>query len=209
MREDNLIIKNNPAYPYIVIDNWFSNDEEKNIWKELDYYSSVPKERAENTVVAHNEGTALSKSYRYYINKFYTDIGRSKSSIFKYMYKQRTSEFNKLIEQCLPHGRSYKHTDWSSTLVSYYEEDDYYKPHYDKYMWTCLIWMIKDLNIFDGGDLKLNDIDETIKVKNNRMVMFPSCYLHEATPIKFKNKINENGYGKYTITHFYSSIGTS
>jgi len=33
--------------------------------------------------------------------------------------------------------------------------------------------------------------------------MFPCCFLHSVTPIKFHTKPQETGYGKYTITHFY------
>ena len=47
-----------------------------------------------------------------------------------------------------------------------------------------------------------------IKVKNNRMVMFPSCFLHSVSPVKFKTPPKEIGQGRYTITHFYFATPT-
>ena len=93
-----------------------------------------------------------------------------------------------------------------TSLVSYYEENDHYKPHHDVFLWTCQIWMVKEPRLFDGGNFILNESETEIKLKNNRLVMFPSCYLHSVTPIKFHTKPKEIGYGRYTITHFYYSI---
>ena len=47
--------------------------------------------------------------------------------------------------------------------------------------------------------------DCEVKLKNNRAVFFPCCYLHKVTPVKFHTQPKEIGYGRYTITHFYYS----
>ena len=69
------IIKDNPTFPFLVIDNWYTPNEEKAVWKELDFFSTTPKEqidRAENTIVARDpDGTSKSKAYRFYIEDFY------------------------------------------------------------------------------------------------------------------------------------------
>jgi hypothetical protein len=31
------IIKDNPTFPFLVIDNWYTPNEEKAVWKELDF----------------------------------------------------------------------------------------------------------------------------------------------------------------------------
>ena len=31
------VVKENPTFPFFVIDNWYTPQEEKNIWKELDW----------------------------------------------------------------------------------------------------------------------------------------------------------------------------
>ena len=203
------VVNDNPTFPFVVVDNWYTPNEEKAVWKELDFLSATPKDhidRAENTVVARDpDGTAKSNAYRFYINDFYK---RSElSPILNCMYKQRTSEFHKILaHNCMPYGRSFMSSNGDSSLVSYYEENDHYKPHHDTFLWTCLIWMVREPRLFNGGDFKLNEPDVEVKLKNNRMVMFPSCYLHSVTPVKFNTQPKEVGYGRYTITHFYYSM---
>ena len=122
------------------------------------------------------------------------------------MYKQKTPEFHKIIGECMPYARSFFSSNSDSSLLSYYEEDDHYKPHHDVFLWTCLVWMVKEPRLFNGGDFKLNEPDIEVKLKNNRMVMFPCCYLHSVSPVKFHTQPKEIGYGRYTITHFYCGI---
>jgi len=203
------VVNDNPTFPFVVVDNWYTPNEEKAVWKELDFFSATPKEqidRAENTIVARDkDGTAKSNAYRFYIENFYKQ--RELSPIINCMYKQRTPEFRKIIEDnCIPYARSFLSSNADSSLLSYYEESDHYKPHHDVSLWTCLIWMVREPRLFDGGDFKLNEPDVEIKLKNNRMVMFPSCFLHSVSPIKFHTQPKDMGYGRYCITHFYNSL---
>jgi Rps23 Pro-64 3,4-dihydroxylase Tpa1-like proline 4-hydroxylase len=203
------VVKDNPTYPFVLIDNWYTPNEEKAVWKELDFYCVTPKdqlERAENTIVARtDDGTSKSNAYRFYIEEYYKK--RQISPIINCTYKQRTPEFHSIINECAPYVRGFLSSNFDSTMVSYYEEKDHYKPHHDTMLWTCLIWMVREPKLFNGGDFILEDIDTTIKLKNNRMIMFPSCFLHSVTPVKFHTQPKEVGYGRYTITHFYNNIG--
>ena len=200
------VVNDNPTFPFVVVDNWYTPTEEKAVWKELDFVSSIPKdqiERAENTIVARDpEGNAKSTAYRFYLNEYYQK--NEVSNILRCMYKQRTPEFHKIIEDnCMPYARNFVSSNNDNTLLSYYEENDHYKPHFDTFMWTNLIWMVREPRLFNGGDFKLNEPDIEVKLKNNRMVMFPCCYLHSVSPVKFHTQPKEIGYGRYTITHFY------
>ena len=93
------IIKDNPVFPFLVIDNWYTPNEEKAVWKELDFFSATPKDqidRAENTIVArHSDGSSKSKAYRFYIEDFYNK--REISPIMNCTYKQRPPEFHNII----------------------------------------------------------------------------------------------------------------
>ena len=133
------IIKDNPTFPFLVIDNWYTPNEEKAVWKELDFFSATPRDqiaRAENTIVARNEdGSSKSKAYRFYIEEFYRK--REISPIINCMYKQRTPEFHKIINECMPYARSFHSSNSDSSLLSYYEENDHYEPHHDTFLWTC------------------------------------------------------------------------
>jgi len=203
------VVNDNPTFPFVVVDNWFTPNEEKAVWKELDFFSATPKEqidRAENTIVARDpDGTAKSNAYRFYIENFYKQ--RELSPIINCMYKQQSPEFHKIIEDnCMPYARSFLSSNADSSLLSYYEENDHYKPHHDTFAWTCLIWMVREPRLFNGGDFKLNEPDIEVKLKNNRAVFFPCCYLHSVSPVKFHTQPKEIGYGRYTITHFYYGI---
>jgi len=202
------IIKDNPTFPFLVIDNWYTPEEEKAVWKELDFFSITPKEqikRAENTIVARDpDGISLSKAYRYYIEDYYKN--RQVSPILNCSYKQKTPEFHNIIKECMPYARNFSSSNGDSTLISYYEENDHYDEHHDVFQWTCLVWMVREPRLFNGGDFKLNEPDIEVKLKNNRAVFFPCCYLHSVSPVKFHTQPKEIGYGRYTITHFYYSF---
>jgi hypothetical protein len=202
------IVNENPTFPFLVIDNWYNPIEEKSIWKELDFYSSFSKEnleRSEDTVVAKNEdGTSKGYSYRWYLDNLYTSDGMKKSNILNTMYKVRSKEFHNIINKITPYGRSFLTTNMDSTIVSYYEENDHYDSHHDTSLWTQLIWFVKEPRIFTGGDFIFPESNYEIKLKHNRAIFFPCCYLHKVTPVKFNSKPEEMGYGRYTITHFYS-----
>jgi hypothetical protein len=204
------IIKENCTFPFVVIDNWYTVNEENNIWKELDFYTSQEnKDRAENTIVAKDDkGNSLGKSYRFYMTDYYSQVGFKKSHISNYMYKQKSIQFHNIIKECMPYGRYFTSSNRDTTLISYYEQDDHYEPHYDNFLWTCLIWMVREPRMFTGGNFDFPESGYEIKLKNNRMIMFPCCYLHRVSPIKFYTQPKEIGYGKYTITHFYYSTPT-
>ena len=200
-------IKNDERFPFLLFDNWYTPNEEKAVWKELDFYSSLPREsteRAENSVVArYADGKSYSKAYRHYPLNIFAKDGLKYSAIQNTMYKFRTKEFHKMVEFCKPHNRSFHTSNTDSTIVSYYEDSDYYDPHHDTCQWSFLCWFFRETKKFDGGDLVMNESDVKITLKHNRAIFFPSCFLHQVEPIKFKEKTNEVGLGRYTITHFF------
>ncbi|MEK9774472.1 MAG: hypothetical protein VW298_02540, partial [Candidatus Woesearchaeota archaeon] len=38
------VVNDNPTFPFLVFDNWYTPGEEKAVWKELDFYSAYPKD---------------------------------------------------------------------------------------------------------------------------------------------------------------------
>ena len=109
------------------------------------------------------------------------------------------------MAEITPQCRSFFSANGDSSMISYYEDKQFYRPHHDTFAWTCLIWMVREPRKFTGGDFILNEPEVEIKLKNNRMVMFPCQFLHEVTPVVMKEQPDEMGYGRYTITHFYFS----
>ncbi len=199
------IFNKDKLYPFLIVDDWYSKQEEKNVWKELEFYTSNESElyRAETSWVAKDKDKPKGFSYRIYPDLYYVGKHRNVSNIFKYLYKQQQKEFHKLIKEAMPHGRQFQCTNGTSSLISYYDYNDYYDSHFDVFNFTCLIWFNKTPKLYTGGDFYFPESDTTIESKHNRMCIFPSYYLHQVKPIIFNNKPKELGYGRYTITHFY------
>ena len=199
-------------YPFIVVDNWYLPDEERAVWSEIEFYISNPfilESTDEDTTVArYDDNTSKAKSKRIFLGKIYrnTEYAIKTSHINNCLYKQRTQEFKNILEEnCLPYYRSFESSNADNTMLTFYRDTDYYHTHYDSLSWTCLIWMVKEPRTFDGGDFELTDINQTIELKNNRMIMFPSCFNHRVKPLVYHEK-NNKSFGKYTITHFYFHI---
>jgi Rps23 Pro-64 3,4-dihydroxylase Tpa1-like proline 4-hydroxylase len=204
-----LICNSNKEFPYLIIDNWYTKKEEQMIWKEIEFYSSIGKEnllRAETTIVAKKNEKPLGKAYRVYLDTLYNFNYRNNSNIIRLMEKQRTKEFHDLITKTMVMGRVFKNTNSDNSMLSYYEHEDYYEPHVDNFQFTCLIWFHKIPKKYEGGEFYFPESRNVIESKHNRLLIFPSYYLHGVKKIKFKNKNNKFGQGRYTITHFYYTV---
>jgi len=187
----------------VVVDNWYNKSEFKRVCKELDFYTDRNKLITQHGNVAVKDGIDQADCYRVSIERNYTQEGRKMSDILNLMDKFRTDEFHKHIFDTCKIYRGFEYTTVDSTLISYYEDTQYYKPHADLAKYSVLIWVFKEPKKFTGGDLILTDLDLKIECKNNRMVLFPGMCLHEVTEIKMKKGKNKLGDGRWCIVHFF------
>ncbi len=88
-------------------------------------------------------------------------------------------------------------------LYSLYTNKDYYGAHRDWAVATVLFWFCRTPKKFTGGDLVFEEINETIEFKNNRIVIFPSQFKHEVTPVVMDDDEDVKN-GRYCITMFIS-----
>jgi len=200
------IVNNNDKYPYVIIDNWYTKSEEKAVWKELEFYNSLPKhiiDRAETTAVAFKNGKSLGKSYRWYLDFLYTQNGRYQSAILNCLYKATSPELLLSTKDFGPYHNMIKSSTDIASLISYYENKDYYDEHYDNFHWTLLIWYFKKPKKFEGGKFILTGPEDEIECKHNRAILFPCSYNHKITPVTMNNNDDDEKNGRYTITHFY------
>lgn len=72
-----------------------------------------------------------------------------------------------------------------TTLINYYRNNEEYKPHRDNAILTAITFF--SIGSFKGGDFCFTEYDEVVKFKDNRLVIFSSCVLHQALPIKAKD----------------------
>jgi hypothetical protein len=189
---------------FLVIDDFYTNEEQIDIWKELDFLTYDRKLMPpEETGTAHdlNTGEALKQNSAIFLDGIY--VRRELSNILtlnRKLFSPAVTENFDGMDNCFKYIH---HTNYDATLISYYEEKDYYKAHTDTSILTYLYWCHKEPKKFEGGDLILPELDAGIEYKNNRLVIFPSWRLHEVTPIKMIEQVEPySGYGRYCITNF-------
>jgi Rps23 Pro-64 3,4-dihydroxylase Tpa1-like proline 4-hydroxylase len=186
--------------PYLLVRNFYNEEELRLIWQELDFltYSDKlepPSETGQpNNDMKMNKGIFLDSLYKY---RSFSNILKVNRKLWCREIVEAIVNLNKIFSDY------YTHTDSDNTLVSYYEQSDYYKPHHDRTITTAISWHFREPKCFDGGQLVLPDIGHTIEVENNMLIMFPSCMLHGVIPVKMKGNYEPfSGYGRYAISNF-------
>ena len=100
--------------------------------------------------------------------------------------------------------------DWDEMMISYYEDGDHYKPHYDSSFITGLYWFDIKPRKFAGGELLLyngtkKDPPEMrlqFQPVNNRFIAFPGCYMHEVKSVVMSERWKGQGHGRFCISIF-------
>tara|TARA_R100001443_G_scaffold1393_1_gene5201 strand:- start:64 stop:765 length:702 start_codon:yes stop_codon:yes gene_type:complete len=215
----------NDGFPYIVVDNFYDESELNLIWREFDFLLDKlfsPEVVAKNATSAATDGNGeiLKKNNSVFLDEIYqcrefSDILQCNRKLF-HRFAEILKENKSWWFQCLREDAASLNED--TTLVSYYEDNGYYKAHWDKALLTSCTWFYREPKCFDGGDFILNAPywkehvlnnsypPATIESKNNRIVLFPSFIPHQVTPISIKEQHkNERGVGRFTITNFLGS----
>ena len=129
-------------FSYVVIDNTHTENEINKIFKELSYLKEFFLLPENSGSATDDDGNLLKKNKALFINEFYTK--RKFSHIL-------TAEDRFLDESHLPsmipddcYWELMQRTNQHSTLVSYYENSDYYQPHRDRSHFTMLTWLWKE-----------------------------------------------------------------
>ena len=214
------ICNDNKVFPFLYVDDWYTPEEEKLIWKELDFYTNpTAMSRAENDPATGFRDPAktipMSKSWRLYLYNMYSGLiqGRKKGDIslppshilrLQPPFKKLPKELLAAIDETGPNFRLLSIINSSYTIVNYYDDNDYYESHRDHFVMSSVVWFHRKPKAYTGGDFRFTDTDITLECKHNRHVMFPSYYNHEILPIKMKDKNLEMGWGRYGIQSFHT-----
>ena len=193
-----ITINKNPAF--MVIDNFYSEEELSLILSELKFLSSGDKLVGQDTDAAKEEdGTSFKSNTGVWLGNVYSDLGFSdihninRRVFMDFIPNVKTGEW---FFENIKLSRDY-------TLLSYYEEGDYYKSHKDESLITVVTWLFEEPKKFQGGDIVFTNFDTKIEVKHGRTVIFPSFLDHEVTEI---NMINDKDYGqqkgRYSMIQF-------
>jgi|TARA_R100000656_G_scaffold124806_2_gene103922 hypothetical protein len=202
-----MILNKDKKFPILIIDNWFNKVEEKAVWKELEFYlsnqNSLTRTETDGNITTI-KGRQKGKSFRIYPQRFLKPEFKNTSNVLKLFSKYQDKSFHKVIEKSMPHGRYFSSTDMGSCFISYYEEGDYYQSHFDRACFSSVVWLNKEPRQYKGGNLYFKDSDVSVECLNNRMCIFPSYYLHEVDKLEWKKQPKDRGYGRFTLTYFFS-----
>jgi Rps23 Pro-64 3,4-dihydroxylase Tpa1-like proline 4-hydroxylase len=202
--EDNqIIIKNYDPFPFLEIENMYDEVQLKLIWQELEFLNQLDKlEGPEKTGSAEKEGgEILKKNSGLYLDNLYetrniSNILTVNENLFAPYILEEFSSLCFLYENI-------KHTNNDTTLISYYDNGGYYKPHQDNALYTAITWFFKEPKKFNGGDFYFSNYNHKIKIKNNKTVLFPSVINHSVDEVIMNNKSDcGQGYGRYAMAQF-------
>ena len=216
------ICNDNKEFPYLYVDDWYTPEEEKLIWKELDFYTNpFAMYRAENEDSPRarlereeSPGQNRNEGWKFPIDNLDAPFewrNREVSHILR-LKPLKMNSIKNAIKKMGPLFESYWETNIDYHYISYYEDGDYYKAHKDlmttgeyEHKITTITWFHRIPKAFTGGEFKLNDINVTLESKHNIMLMYPSYYTHEVLPIAMndKNYSVMGGEGRYSIINLY------
>lgn len=164
---------------YAVIDNLHNDDELTAINKELaDLHRFCSRTQDVGTAV-DSEGNPIKTGKGVFLDTLYQD--RSCSAILQ---ANRKFFYGPLIDALSERDAYFYHLARSTrdtTLLNYYGNGEYYLPHRDESVITCVSFFA--LGEFEGGDFKFDEHGGVIEFAPNRCVIFPGCALHSAAPI--------------------------
>jgi len=192
---------------HFVIENIYDKTDLSKIWREIDFLTDPNKLLGpESTMPAtDSRGQVLKSSRSVFLNEVYknenfSDILSLKNKIYENFDFQEIVKQNKLLELV------FKSLNYSSSLLSYYEDSDEYKFHTDMSIVTVTNYFFREPKNFTGGDLYLCDNNYKIEIKNNMAVIFLGKTPHCAEKISMKDKTQFNGLGRYCVSHFLWNV---
>lgn len=190
--------------PVAILDNFYSQEESELIWQELCFLNASfwgnKLEPPEKTGSAKDEhGNLLKSNSGVFLDEVY--MKRNISNILSANRKIFLPEITDLLCEKSYFFHYIKNSTKDSTLVQYYENQNYYESHRDKSVITGISWFYKTPKSFLGGDLI---IEQEIKIecRPNRMVIFPSILFHEVEKITMETKLLNKNLGRHSISQF-------
>jgi predicted 2-oxoglutarate/Fe(II)-dependent dioxygenase YbiX len=171
----------NEPIPFYIITNYLNGDEKTFYLKELCKMKSTLQRNGTGGAI-DLEGNLQKQNYGAWVDENH-NLHKLANKLFgPIAWETRNHWFYKIINKLTKY----------STLVSYYEDCDYYLPHIDDSILTSILYLWNEPKTFTGGELCFGEY--IVPIENNSLVIFPSMTEHSVKPL--------NGYGRWAITHF-------
>lgn len=189
--------------PYLRKDNFYTNSELSLIMRELNYLTADNVILTEDAVESGASGPEMTTKKALWFGSLYKEWHYSPTwRLVDKVFRGSTSEFHELS----PMNRNILNTNDYGLLLSYYENDGYYKRHNDLSHYTGLLWFCNQPQRFTGGDLIFNDTNEVVKFSNNTLILFPSWADHEVVPTKLDAQYENKQMGRFCVSIFLNIV---
>jgi Rps23 Pro-64 3,4-dihydroxylase Tpa1-like proline 4-hydroxylase len=201
------IIDIDKNFEIVVLEDVFSEKEIKEIWQEIEliYNNRLLQDPQFTGSGVHENGLLKKKNKALFVDFIYSNEYRIMSPILKYTEKRLlSSEIKNLLIQKNQAFKTIDLTNQHSTLISYYENQEFYDYHYDESAYSTLSYFYKEPRSFDGGEIvfKVNGKVLEIPIKNNMSIIFPSFYEHKVNTIFMEEKNLNKMLGRFCISQF-------
>ena len=114
-------------YPLLQIDDFYSSQEQKEIWHEIEGYNrginKWTREREDVNRARTESGKSLAQNSRIYLDRIYNSPFRHFSSILTHYKKITSTPVLNLYKKMGPVSRSFKIVNDDLTFISYYQYD--------------------------------------------------------------------------------------
>lgn len=204
MKKPIISIVHNPT-PHIVIDNFFEN---------FDLISSWAREIYPHAMQGSHGGAQYPGLHR---RELYL---AQKPDITNFLVELTMNEFwtpqkRKWWDTMPMPFAMLNNTTFSDLLLGFYGQGDQYSLHHDLGFITCVMYLHHEKN-FQGGEFILtnrkmyhsfHEKEEEVLIESlpNRLVIFPSCYLHGVRPIIVpEGKEQELDHMRIALSYFLS-----
>lgn len=193
-------------FPHVLLEDVYTEYQLPKIWEELNFLCYPEKLLPPNLTgsASDDDGVLLKQNSCVWLDDIYAHP--TLSNILG-----ETTTFQKLTLRsiCKMHPHWYfknAKINYTSNLISYYENGGYYGPHNDQAYFTCLTWFYKEPKAFTGGNLYFPDYDYTVSCDHNKSIIFPSPIIHQVIPIEMPEEFANKKLGRFCYSQFFSLI---
>jgi hypothetical protein len=193
-----MIVENlSEPFFHTIVHDFYTTEEEKLIWQELDYLDLPNKSLLESSETG--DPSAVNRS-RVFLDAFYRY--RNFSKILEINRKIFSTEFTDLIKSN-PFSNYLIHSNMDNTLLSYYKNKSFYPLHKDESVISIIITFWRNPKKFVGGNLTFDEYYYTPKMNHNSLILFPSFVKHSVNETFIDNENEIVGNSRYSISSFY------
>lgn len=189
----------NDPFPHILISDVYEENEITLIWKELNFFIGKLYDPIATGSAMDQNNQLLKRNLGIWLDTIFTSRETSNIlSINRKIFNNYSEIFAKSDHWFFKNIA----LNCDTTLISYYENGDYYKPHFDTAYVTALTWFYNQPKKFEGGDLFFPDYNYKIEIENNFTIIFPSTIKHSVSEVKMKFEDLNRNNGRVCMSQF-------